>query len=82
MRLTYRDTDRNKLVKSLIKNIRAQNISFKNLIRNYGKNVADLRDTFLHKSEMDINDWLNDQYTDVQINSVMSQLVNEIENII
>ena len=82
MRLTYRDTDRNELVKSLIKNIRAQNISFKNLIRNYGKNVADLRDTFLHKSEMDINDWLNDQYTDVQINSIMTQLVNEIENII
>lgn len=56
-------------------------MSFKNLIRNYGKHVADLRDSFLKKSEMDINDWLNDQYTDTQINSIMIQLINEIDSV-
>jgi len=30
---------------------------------------------------MDINDWLNDEYTDNQINTIMTQLTNEIQKI-
>lgn len=80
MRLTYRDFDRKKLVEILMKTVKAQNISFRNLIRNYGKYIIDTRDKILLNSQMDINDWLNDQYTDVQINTVMNQLNNEIES--
>jgi ankyrin repeat protein len=79
MRLTYRDFDRKKLVEILMKTVKSQNISFRNLIRNYGKYIIDMRDKILLNSQMDINDWLNDQYTDIQINTVMSQLNNEIE---
>jgi hypothetical protein len=79
MRLTYREINRKDLVKILLKIIRSQNISFRNMIRNYGKFITDARDTILRSSKMDINDWLNDQYTDVQINTVMNQLNQEIE---
>lgn len=79
MRLTYRSFDRKKLVNILIKKIKSQNISFKNMVRNYGQNVVKIRDDILAKSKMDINDWQNDQYTDIQINSVLDQLVDEIE---
>lgn len=82
MRLTYKDTDRKELVKMLLKTIKSKNISFRNMIRNYGKNIIDIRDNILKKSEMNINDWINDQYTDMQISSVMTQLNKEIENII
>lgn len=79
MRITYKEINRKELVKILLKVIRSQNISFRNMIRNYGKFITNARDKILKSSEMDINDWLNDQYTDIQINSVMNQLNEEIE---
>lgn len=81
MRLTHKTLTRNKLVKKLIKTIKTQNMSFKNMIRNYGKNIVDIRDAILSKVGMDINDWLNDQYTDIQINSIIERLTSDIENI-
>ena len=78
MRLTYREFDRKKLVNLLIKTIKAQNISFRNMIRNYGHHIIEIRDKILQHSKMDINDWLNDQYTDVQINSVLEQVNKEV----
>jgi hypothetical protein len=81
MRLTYSDMSRNELVDMLMSTIRSKNISYRNMIRNYGKNIMEIRDKILQKSKMDINDWLNDQYTDTQVNSVMSVLNNEIENV-
>ena len=74
MRLTYKDYDRKKLVKLLLKIIKLNNISFKNMIRNYGKNIIDIRDDILKKSNLDINDWLNDQFTDLQVNNVLNNL--------
>lgn len=78
MRLTYRELDRKKLVDMLIKHIKSQNISFKNMVRNYGEHIVSVRDKILFASKMDINDWQNDQYTDSQINSVLDKLVEEI----
>ena len=80
-RLTYKDVPRKELVNALLRNIREQGISFKNLIRNYGRNIIDVRDTILKNSEMNINDWLNDQYTDKQINSVMNALNMELDKL-
>jgi ankyrin repeat protein len=80
-RLTYKDIDRKELVFSLLKLIRSKNISFKNMIRNYGKNIIEIRDNILRNSEMNINDWLNDQYTDRQINSVMLSLNKELDEL-
>lgn len=79
MRLTYREFDRKKLVDLLIKHIKSQNISFKNMVRNYGAHIVEIRDKILSVSKMDINDWQNDQYTDIQINSVLDKLVEEID---
>lgn len=81
MRLTYKNFDRKKLVDILIKKIKSENISFKNMVRNYGQNIIDIRDKILSNSKMDINDWLNDQYTDVQINSVLDKLLEEIRSV-
>jgi hypothetical protein len=78
MRLTYRNFNRKKVVSLLINTIKSQNISFRNMVRNYGRYIIDIRDKILSKSEMNINDWQNDQYTDAQINSVLEQLNKEI----
>lgn len=75
MRLTYSEIDRKKLVSSLLKNIRHENISFRNLIRNYSLNITKIRDDILNKEKMDINDWMNDNYTNVQFNEIIKQLI-------
>ena len=83
MRLTYRDTDRKKLANLLIKTVRSQNISFRNMIRNYSKYIIEIRDEILKKSDMDINDWLNDEYTDIQIENILKIIglkINDITN--
>lgn len=82
MRLLYRDINRKDLVKMLFKKMHSANFSFKNMIRNYGQNITKIRDKILANSKMDINDWMNDQYTDEQVNSIMKQLDIELEPII
>ncbi len=78
MRLKYKDMNCKDLIEILIRSIRTQNISVKNMIRNYAKNIIELRDKILKKANMDINDWLNDIFTDVQINAIIEQIQEEI----
>lgn len=82
MRLTYKNLDRTSLVKQMIKSIKSQNVSFKNLIRNYAKNIIDIRDKILGKAGIDINDWLNDQFNEKQINIIIEELRKEISVLI
>lgn len=78
MRLTYKEMSRQTLVKKMIQTIKSQNISFKNLIRNYAINILDIRDKILNKANLDINDWLNDSYTEHQIDIILKELTKEI----
>jgi ankyrin repeat protein len=81
MRLIYKDIDRKLLVDELIKTIKYNKISFKNLIRNYSKNITDLRDNILVKANMDINDWLNDVITNLQIEKLIGEIISIINNL-
>lgn len=82
MRLTYNSLSNVDLVKLLIRTMKKQNISVRNMIRNYAQNVIEIRDRILQNANMDINDWLNDQYTDVQIDTVLFELKDEISKLI
>jgi hypothetical protein len=51
------------------------------MIRNYAKVVIEIRDEIFRQSHIDINNWMNDEYTDIQIGNVLgaiSMKVNEI----
>lgn len=74
MRLTYPEMDRRKLVKSLIKNIKNNHRSFKDVIRNYSKNIISIRDELLQSAKMDVNDWMNDNYTEDQLTNFMENV--------
>lgn len=82
MRLSNKDIDRKVLVNKMIQTIKSQNISFKNLIRNYARNIIDIRDRILNKAQLDINDWLNDQYTDSQIDIILKEITREVSQLI
>jgi ankyrin repeat protein len=81
MRLTYKDLDRNTLVKVLIKDIKSKNISFKNMIRTFGQDITNLRDSILEKADVDINDWMNDQMTEKQIDIVTKEFASQLYQI-
>ena len=79
-KLSYaeRQTLLNQLVKEIIKVLKKKNISFKNLIRNYATNIMDIRDPIFAKASIDVNDWLNDQYTLQQSDIIVNELTTKI----
>jgi len=77
-RLTYADTDRKILIKKILKTIKLEGISIKNLIRNYSTSVTTLRDQIFSKSGMTINNWLNEQYTENQLSIIIKEITNLI----
>ncbi|AYV77233.1 MAG: ankyrin repeat protein [Barrevirus sp.] len=70
-RLKYPDVNRKSLVKKLVREIKMQNISFRNLIRNYSVAITDIRDKVLSVAGLTINDWLNDQVSEDQYKKVV-----------
>jgi len=74
MRLMYPDISRDKLVRKLFKMIKQQNISFKNMIRNYSINITKIRDVVFKKANITINDWINEQYTPDQHRVVLQEI--------
>ena len=79
MRLKYSDIDQTKLVSKLMNKIREDGLSFKNLIRNYSSNITDLRDKFLKKINIDVNDWYNDKYSDKQVEDLINDIIKKID---
>lgn len=79
MRIKNENIDRKKLFIQLIKNIRRNNLSFKNVIRSFSKLVTDIRDNLLKKVSLDINKWLNDDFdhdTFDRFNTILEKMIN------
>ncbi len=70
-RLKY-NISRNKLVDMLILYIKTNNYSFKNIIRNYSNEITHIRDIILKKSNLDINKWSNENYTNEEYNNLIN----------
>jgi ankyrin repeat protein len=81
MRMIYKDLHPKELVNLLIDTIKKQNVSVKNMIRNYALNIIKDRDEILDKAGLDINDWLNDQYIDTKIDEVIRYIKSIIVNL-
>jgi len=75
-RLKNPEIDNITLVYKLIKNIKLENRSFKNLIRNFSKYITDLRDTTLQKYKIDINDWITGSIDINIIDSIEKDIFN------
>jgi ankyrin repeat protein len=82
MRLTYPNIPGDILVNKMIKYIKKKNISFRNMIRNYSTNVTEIRDDILDRHNMDINIWLNEQYTTQQFENVVTDIAGTIRKLI
>jgi hypothetical protein len=58
----------NKFADEIIRKIKLDNKSFKWIIRNFSKKITNIRDDFLKKSGMDINDWIVANYSQEMLN--------------
>ena len=61
-RIKYKDIKNVKLSTKLIQKFNINNISYKNIIRNFSKEIIFIRDQILIKSELNIDSWINSSY--------------------
>ena len=67
------------LAEKLIITIKYQNISFKTIIRNFSKNITEIRDDFLQIYKIDINDFIVGNYNDNILNKLEKDIINYIK---
>jgi ankyrin repeat protein len=79
MRIGNSNVKRNDLIHKLINYIRLKKLSFRSVIRGFTKNITDIRDDLLSKANMDINQWLNDNYTEENWMKLIELIKKSIE---
>lgn len=78
-RLTYKNIESKKLVLKLMKHIKRMNFSFKSIIRNFSGYITNLRDKFLKDINIDINDWMNGNYSNKQLALLEKNIMNHFD---
>jgi len=81
MRISNPNIDKIKLIPNLISYIRNKKLFFRSIIRSYTKHITDIRDELLLKSDLNINKWINDNYTEKQWNILLELLINRINKL-
>lgn len=76
MVLKYPDINREKLIYKLIYTIKKKQISFKDNVRNFTNNIIKIRDIILEDTNININDWINNNYSIEQYNKLVSNIIN------
>ena len=74
MRISNDNINRSNIIHKLINYIRLNKISFRSVIRSFTKNITDIRDIYLEKAGIDINQWLNDNFTEVEWNKLIESI--------
>lgn len=76
-RLKYADKKPQQIVKKLISQIKMNNYSFRTIIRNYSKNITDLRDTYLARLHRNINDYLNNKLSQYELKKLLIEILTD-----
>lgn len=76
-RLKYVDINPRYLVKHLIREIKINNYSFRTIIRNYSRNITDLRDYYLSKINKNVNDYNNNRLTNDEIKKLLIEILTD-----
>ena len=82
IRLKYNNIKREVLIHKIINKYRLNNIAIRSVIRNYVKDITDLRDNYLSKVNIDINNWINFNITDDQFNKLINIIKIDIKKLL
>ena len=77
-KLLYPNLSSEKLANYLIKRLKMDKKKFKNVIRNFSKNITDLRNNYLEKYSIDINDWIVNKYDQEIIDNLEKDILEII----
>ena len=66
----------NNIANELIKQIKYDNLNFKLIIRNFSNKIVELRDKYLEKYKLTINDWISENYDLSLINKIDKDIYN------
>ena len=77
-RLLNKKINSNQLLENIILSIKINNKSFKNMIRSYSSKITKLRDNYLIKYHIDINDWVNNLFDE----SIISNIENDVNQLL
>ena len=81
LNMTNQNLTGKNIAEELIKFIKFDNQSFKAIIRNFSKKITQIRDAFLKKQNIDINDWIVANYTVEQLNNIETHILKTISKI-
>lgn len=81
MRILNINISRENLIKKLINNIREKNLGFRNIIRNFTKNITNIRDNILTGANLNINKWNQNNYTNNEYTDIINIINKEIDNL-
>jgi ankyrin repeat protein len=76
MKLKYSFIDSKSLAINLLEQFKIDKIVLSDFIRNYSFNITKLRDEILKKNNIDINDWLNGNYTQQILDNIEKDTFN------
>ena len=80
--LKYPDIKREKLINKIIYNIKKNQISFKDLIRNFTVKIIVYRDIVLKNTNIDINDWINNNYDEKSYKILVNNIYKLINSLL
>jgi len=66
------------IAEEMIRYIKFDNMSFKTIIRNFSKKITEIRDNYLKKINIDINDWVVGNYNEEQLDKLEKLIYNNI----
>jgi ankyrin repeat protein len=66
------------IAEEMIRYIKFDNMSFKTIIRNFSKKITEIRDNYLKKINIDINDWVVGNYNEEQLDKLEKNIYNSI----
>jgi ankyrin repeat protein len=66
------------IAEEMIRYIKFDNMSFKTIIRNFSKKITEIRDGYLKKINIDINDWVVGNYNEEQLDKLEKNIYNSI----
>ncbi len=67
------------LADELIKRLKFDNQSFKSIIRNFSKKITEIRDGYLKKNNLDINDWIVGNYNQEILDKLEKDIFKNIK---
>ena len=77
-KIKYSDIKSKDLIKLLINKIKFNKFKFKDVIRNFGQKITILRDEYLNKYNLDINNWMNNDYDINILNNIEKDILELI----